>query len=251
MHIYAYNNGSASAKALSERLNVKRAKHEGKRLKTDVLINWGASKIDRDIAYDRILNHPDAVTVACNKLSTFQVLKANDVNIPEFTSDKAVVEQWLNAGETVFARTKLNAHSGDGIVAIDPDVRGAIPEAKLYVKYIRKTEEYRFHVTKDYAFFIQRKARNKDIPDEKVNWQIRNHGNGFIYAHQDVNPKLLSLRDAERLAVRSLNAVGLDFGAVDIIYNSKEKKFYVLEINTACGLEGTTLDKYVEMFKEI
>jgi D-alanine-D-alanine ligase-like ATP-grasp enzyme len=41
----------------------------------------------------------------------------------------------------------------------------------------------------------------------------------------------------------------LDFGAVDVIWNEKEDKYYVLEVNTACGLEGTTLDKYVEQFR--
>ena len=47
-------------------------------------------------------------------------------------------------------------------------------------------------------------------------------------------------------------AIDLQFGAVDIIWNEKENKCYVLEINTAPGLVGTTLTKYTEAFtKEI
>ena len=47
-------------------------------------------------------------------------------------------------------------------------------------------------------------------------------------------------------------AVGLKIGAVDIIWNELENKCYVLEINTAPGLEGTTLVKYTEaILKEI
>jgi D-alanine-D-alanine ligase-like ATP-grasp enzyme len=49
------------------------------------------------------------------------------------------------------------------------------------------------------------------------------------------------------MAIKSL---GLDFGAIDMIYNERRNQYYVLEVNTACGLTGTTLDKYVEVFKE-
>ena len=43
----------------------------------------------------------------------------------------------------------------------------------------------------------------------------------------------------------AIKVLGLDFGAVDIIYNKQEDKWYVLEVNTAPGIYGTTLDKYV------
>ena len=45
-------------------------------------------------------------------------------------------------------------------------------------------------------------------------------------------------------AKRSVIEAGLDFGAVDVIYNVHHKKAYVLEVNTAPGLEGTTLEVY-------
>ena len=41
-------------------------------------------------------------------------------------------------------------------------------------------------------------------------------------------------------------AVGLKFGAVDLIWNELENKSYVLEINTAPGLTGATLEKYAQ-----
>jgi D-alanine-D-alanine ligase-like ATP-grasp enzyme len=46
----------------------------------------------------------------------------------------------------------------------------------------------------------------------------------------------------------AVNHLGLDFGAVDMIYNAKRNTYYVLEVNTACGLAGETLNKYVEVF---
>ena len=57
--------------------------------------------------------------------------------------------------------------------------------------------------------------------------------------------------DCEKQAVAAVVALGLDFGAVDVVYNVKEQKAYVLEVNSAPGLSGTTLDKYVEVFKDV
>jgi glutathione synthase/RimK-type ligase-like ATP-grasp enzyme len=42
-------------------------------------------------------------------------------------------------------------------------------------------------------------------------------------------------------------ALGLDFGAVDIIQDDGGN-FYVLEVNTAPGLEGQTIKSYAEGF---
>ena len=55
----------------------------------------------------------------------------------------------------------------------------------------------------------------------------------------------------DTIAVNAVKALGLDFGAVDIIYNEKENQYYVLEVNTAPGLEGTTLIKYAERFSKL
>ena len=102
------------------------------------------------------------------------------------------------------------------------------------------------HVWMGEVFFAQRKARRLDTPDEEVNWQVRNHENGFIFANQNIElPD--GVADA---SVRAVEALGLHFGAVDIAYH-QENGFRVLEVNTAPGLSGTTLDKYVEKINSL
>lgn len=244
MKLYPYNQGSKSAKALAQALGIKRIKHEGKPLQVrGGLINWGSSGFVRNIAHDGVFNSPDCVAVAVNKLQAFKALDGH-VSIPEWTESPVEASKWLAEGVTVIARTKLTGHSGEGIIIVEEE--GEIPPAPLYVKYISKTEEHRLHVFRNNVFFIQQKKRNKDIPDDKVNWKVRNHGNGFIYAHKDVDVP----EKAKVQAIIAIKTLGLDFGAVDMVYNKKQDKFYVLEVNTACGLEGTTLEKYVEVFKE-
>lgn len=138
----------------------------------------------------------------------------------------------------------INGHSGAGIViASSPE---EIVDAPLYVEYIPKKEEYRVHVFKGQVIHSSRKARKKDVPDEEVNWKVRNHKNGFIFQHENFElPEECVVKAKEAVAL-----CGLDFGAVDIIWNDKQQKAYVLEINTAPGLEGKTLEAYANAFKE-
>lgn len=247
MKLYAYKQGSASAKALAEALGIKRIKHEGKKLVFGgTLINWGASHFKRDMEGFDILNHENAVARASNKLETFKALTAAGVSVPDWTVDQKQAAQWVIDGFDVVVRETLNGHSGEGITIVKATVgEFGMPRAPLYTKYIPKTQEYRIHVFQGDAFFVQRKARKMDVPDDQVNWQVRNLAGGFIFANKDVE-----VDDVARVeACNAVAALGLDFGAVDII-RGVDKRWYVLEVNTACGLEGTTLEKYVAKFEQ-
>lgn len=151
----------------------------------------------------------------------------------------------LKSGKkTVVCRTILNGHSGAGIVLASKIEE--LVDAPLYVEYIPKSEEYRVHVFNGQVIHSSRKARKKEVPDEKINWKIRNHNNGFIFQHENFE---LPAQAAEH-ALNTVAALGLDFGAVDVIWNDKQQKAYVLEINTAPGIEGVTLSKYVEAIQK-
>jgi D-alanine-D-alanine ligase-like ATP-grasp enzyme len=139
------------------------------------------------------------------------------------------------------ARTVLQGHSGEGIVVCSPEDETDLPRAPLYTQYIKKKEEYRLHVFEGTIITRQRKARKTAVADEDVNWKVRNVAGGFIFAR---NQEHAIPACVEQAALDSILAVGLDFGAVDIIYNAHSQQCYVLEINTACGLEGTTLTEY-------
>lgn len=259
MLLYAYKEGSQGAKALSQGLGIKRIKHEGSRFKghaRKTVINWGCSQLPLEVVKCHVLNLPEAVAVASNKLSFFKRMELFNVqqgvgegdhpeprvNIPDWCTEPDGVKE---LGGTVVARQKLSGHSGEGIVILNEG--DAVVPAPLYVKYIPKKDEYRIHVLSGEVVDIQRKARDREVADENVNWQVRNHANGFNFIRGDVNPPPSVLEQA----VLAVKACGLDFGAVDIIWNDKQKKAYVLEINTAPGLTGTTLDGYVERFKVI
>lgn len=245
--IYPYNNGSASAKALAEKLGIKRLKKQGKDIHVrGSIINWGCSFLDRNLTYEgEFLNHPDAVAKAANKLETFKALDGK-VGIPKWTTLALEASKWVQKeGKSVVSRLTLTGHSGEGIVITNPDDPEDVPDAPIYTQYIKKKEEYRVHVFQGKVIFQQRKARKHGVEDDKVNWQVRNLAGGFIFANKDVNIPAEGLQQA----VKAVDLLGLDFGAVDLMLGV-DKQFYVLEVNTACGLQGSTLDAYVDAFKE-
>jgi glutathione synthase/RimK-type ligase-like ATP-grasp enzyme len=245
MKLYPYTAGSQSAKDLAAALGIKRLHREGEEfnLKGQTVINWGCSVLKRSLVGGSFLNKPEAIAIAANKLKAFKAMHGH-VGIPLFTESREEAIEWQQLGHIVVVRHLLSGHSGEGIELVATEAV-QMPEAPLYTCYVKKKEEYRIHVNGGVAFFVQRKARNKEIPDEKVNWQVRNHGNGFIFAHQDVDAPDV----AKEQAIMAVKAIGLDFGAVDIIQNTVTKAWVVLEVNTACGLTGGTLKKYVEQFK--
>jgi len=249
--IYPYKNGSASAKALADALSCRVVKREGKEVIADAIINWGSSSVVRSTRSKVFLNLPENIGKAANKLHTFGVLSdVKDtilpIKLPVYTTqpDEEFINSSFERGGIV-VRHILTGHSGNGIQMVDNPDQLPLPKAPLYVQYIKRREEYRVHVFKGQAFFVQRKARKMDVPDERVNWKIRNLAGGFIYASEGVTlpPEVLEA------CGKIMELLGVDFGAIDLLYSSS-KEYYFLEVNTAPGLAGTTLEKYSEKFTE-
>jgi glutathione synthase/RimK-type ligase-like ATP-grasp enzyme len=137
----------------------------------------------------------------------------------------------------------LNGHSGRGIVvAATPD---GLVQAPLYVEYVPKQDEYRIHVFNNEVIATQRKARRHDV--ENPNWKIRNHANGFVFARDGVVAPPLVLEQS----IMAVAALGLDFGGVDVVFNRNRNMAYVLEVNSACGLEGQTVNDYANALQRI
>lgn len=250
MNIYPYNPRSHSARMLSKALG-QRIKHKGSHFKGStkkVVINWGANEIKNEEVYKcTIINMPEQVEDAANKLTFFESMDGSNLT-PDYFTTKDDAAKWLKGKKqcAVVCRTMLRGHSGNGIV-IAKKV-GELVEAPLYVKYIKKEDEYRVHVMGGKVIDIQRKARRRDVLDEDVDWEVRVHHNGFIYAREGLAEKTY-IEVLENAAKETVLTMELDFGAVDILWNAKGKRCYVLEVNTAPGLEGTTLERYVTEFK--
>jgi glutathione synthase/RimK-type ligase-like ATP-grasp enzyme len=251
--ILPYKQGSRSARALADALNGRVLKLEGTRYRRQfrdhIVVNWGNNNPRTDLT---MLNA--RVEHATNKLSFFQRLEGQDLTPAFWVRQEDIPDEAF----PVVCRTVLNGHSGAGIVMADS--REQLVPAPLYVKYVKKLEEYRIHVGREIRgpveedgfqpirFTIiseQRKVRDRDR--EVTDWRIRNHGNGFVFQRNGIQ-----VPDAVRdSAVRCIERLDIDFGAVDVIWNERSQRAYVLEVNTAPGLEGQTIQDYAQFFRSL
>lgn len=208
------------------------------------IINWGNSRqCVWQVQPAKVVNDFARVALASNKLSCFNQLKDKpDVCIPEFTTSRDVAASWIRDGIVAVARTVLNGHSGAGIVLCDS--ADSLVDAPLYVQYVKKVKEFRVHVAFGSVIDVQEKRQRKTDNDIKPDFKVRNASTGWVYCREDITEPA-GLRELGLAVVREL---GLDFGAVDIIWNQKHNKCVCLEVNTAPGLEGSTVTAYANAF---
>lgn len=249
-YIYPYNIGSGAARALAKALGTLCVREAGafRPNKSHVVINWGNPRTPKWPAVTcKWLNAPyPEFQHAQNKLSTFRIFEQHKVACPEWTTDRKVAESWIANGLTVVARRLLNSHSGNGM-SVSTAI-AALPSAPLYVKYKKKKKEFRVHVfNKEVIDVQQKRLANGAAHAEGHNEYIRSHANGWIFARENITEP----KELRSLAIEATTALGLDFGAVDIIWNEKENKCFCLEVNTAPGLEGQTLTSYVNAIKKL
>jgi hypothetical protein len=242
--ILPYKMGSHSAKALAQNLGALRVYPDRnyKPKPNHLIINYGYGKpaewMLTPYQCAKFLNWTCSVADATNKISAFGLLKEEEVSIPEYTTDKEVAQSWDGI---VVCRTLVSSQEGRGIViATNPD---EIVDAPLYTKHVRHEHEFRVHVFKGSVIdFTQKKKRSTG---EEANPYVRNSAGNWVFCREGV----ILPDDVAKQAVDAVKALGLDFGAVDVAYREREDKAFVLEVNTAPGLEGTTLERYTQAFK--
>jgi Inositol 1,3,4-trisphosphate 5/6-kinase ATP-grasp domain len=253
IYLKPYSIDSQSAKLLSEETGWKRLRSEGSRFiggPNKVIINYGKSETSEQTCRCKIVNSYEDVSVCSNKKLFFERIFANSAAapfIPPFTSSFDTAKEWMLNKAIVVARATLSGHSAEGLSIMQPDdISSWSTGCPLYTRYIPKKDEYRVHIVGGEIIDVQRKAlKPVEGPENaqerpQVNWRVRNLANGFVYARQDV-----ALPEAVKVAALAVaNVSGLDFGAYDVIYNKKDDKAYVLEVNTAPGLAGTTVKNY-------
>lgn len=269
----ASNSGAIIADGLTSRLNkrVLRVSPDSPTFNSrqgDIYVNWGRSSSPRWLVNsDRIINQWNAVATASNKRATFTILSERDdlgLHIPTYTSHSDIAKLWFrdNRNLIVVGRTTLNGHSGQGVVLFNnaqeiDDYQG--DRILLYVRYVKKSHEFRIHVGSVYkeegeleytVFDAQEKRRAQGIEDRTdIQARIRSHANGWNFCRENLPIDLITR--AGEYAKEAIETLGLHFGAVDIIYNTRADFFYILEVNTAVGLEGETRDNYVEMLSNL
>lgn len=251
-YLYSYNQNSQGGRALADALGIRRLRHEGSTFRGNpnkTVINWGASALPANITGSPVINRPEQVAIASDKLRFFTAMPGErGPRIPEFTTDTQTALGWIEAGETVCIRRILRGSGAAGLVIVSRANLEDFVQAPLYTKYVQKRDEYRVHIVRGRVIDTQRKALRNDIDRDEANWQIRNLENGFVFARNEGREVPADVITQAQLA---MDSCGLDFGAVDVLYRERDQSAWILEVNTAPGLMNTTLANYAAALREL
>lgn len=209
-----YGKKTPSIKALASRL-----------ADVDVKIRWGGPQV------------PGALNGDCyvmNKLEQLVDFTEKDIPVPEFTEDVEVASKWIRERHPAFGR-KLNHSQGRDIqIVVGADLRWM--NSDFWTKFVKSVGEWRFHIFNGKSI-----ARGKKVCETPMEAYapIRTRAFGYRLVHNVEPPKGL-----RTLAKRAVEAVGYDFGAVDVL-ELADGSGVVLEVNSRPGLKDPyTLDKY-------
>ena len=208
------------------------------------VINWGRSDLPNQHEVRRIIvNKPEAIRFASDKIKFLSLMEERGLHAPRMLTDEECMSL-LQDGKKVLVR-EPRGFGGRGITVVrSPDAFNGIPRGKFAVRFFPKESEFRVHVWRGEAIGLTQKRARRDTERSETDRLIWNHGNGWIHCREDVvEPD--GIRD---LAIASVRATGLDFGAVDLMLN-KDGVLRVLEVNTAPGVDGQIAEAYVQAIR--
>lgn len=202
-----------------------------------IIINWGVSIWPQSwIINDETIwiNAPFAVGYSSNKIHMLQGFDTYDVPTVYWEIHK---ESVVWPGDTI-VRHQIKGHSGDGIEIINEGDN--LPDAPLYTKLEKFEVEQRYFVVGNRVVDVVQKKRMGKAKREalgiKLHPTIKSRKHGWIFAHNDIIPPTQECINA---AINAMEAVGLNFGVVDIAFNDSSNPV-VIETNSAPGLRSKT-----------
>lgn len=195
-------------------------------------INWGRASANTKL-------NPD-ISNATNKRVMREIFAEHGVPMPKLyplcLEIHPTIPDWVKLDGEVIGRPDFHTKGrGYWKCSTVGDVRKAIigtrkkKPATHFMEFIDAPREYRVHIFKGKSIRISEKA----------------HTAFHEYTTVKPNHDVTHVRNAAKQAV---NALGLDFGAVDILANDEQA--WVLEVNTAPGIGGSMPKLYAETFKK-
>lgn len=177
-----------------------------------------------------------------DKLEQYKWFAQHELPALLFTTELNVAKGYVENGHTVVGRKLLNSSCGAGIELYEkPD---EVQPCPVYTVYRKKKREFRVHVFRDKVVEVLEKKARKEWTGPR-NTKIRNLENGYVFCLCDDEPQ--GLRD---LALKAAPVVHSDFRGVDVGFNEKNNELFVIEVNSAPGIEGSNVDKYVSAILE-
>lgn len=248
---------------------------------------WG-TKTDKAVGLlnKQVFNHPDNIRTNRNKFQALEAFAKGKCNVAPFTADLALAG---NGDYTYPLVARTNFHQGGAgfwLCLTKSHVQQAKIEGAQYIQqYIDIKDEYRLHVVDGKVVYAVKKtqrdnhkeafvahwlehvenyaAKKEAVLDKAtvdiilgrmarkfatgVDMIVRSNTRGWKFSKITLDKLDKGLADE---AVKALKAINFDYGAVDCCITTDNKP-YVIECNSGPGLEGSSLDAWVDALKKL
>lgn len=211
----------------------------------DIVIRWGSRRRIRS-PRDTVLNPRRKIRQNTDKRNALDVLDNAGVPVPAYTDSASDVDL-EDAPLTYPVLGRATQHSQGSDINLILQARDLeLTSNDFFVDYVPTQMEYRVQVFDGEIV----KVHEKRLETEAANSgdytpYIRNHQKRWVFVNERG-----STPDAVRdYAIDAVDALDLDFGAVDIIH-AETGGVYVLEVNTAPTLDENNLRRYGQTIQD-
>ena len=219
----------------------------------DTIINLGVT--DELKFNGRILNPREMVRASSNKKKARRIFSESNVSAPKLVPRGVDVKE---SDLPVIGRTSYHSKGkGFWFCKTLREVRRAVDRgATHFLEFIPRTREYRVHTfIKSKYLEVPREERTSDhFVSIKISEKVwtgsgtpdplapqKNHDFGWTFLGQQ-NRRAEELDVVRHSAKQAIAALGMDFGAVDVMYRLRNKRPYVLEVNSTPSLSDDSAD---------
>jgi len=236
----AYSNRSCvTGKELREALEAIR-KSTNRKAKCDLFLRWGNTQEFDRTRFRKELNKLEAVLRTTNKLTMLQTLLTAGVSLIAFSNDVALIEEFKDREGNLYIRNKL------GVVRYGNDYDAT--RDLYFSRPVRfKRREYRVHVFNGKVIGAYEKVPL--VPGSENRPKLFK-SDTCKFVRVNVGGENTRLVEADyNTCIQAVNALGLDFGGVDLV-RDKNGQTFVLEVNSAPGLNTHMREKYIAAINE-
>lgn len=205
----------------------------------DYLIRWGSRRSVSFRPRREVLNSMSAQENNTDKFAALQQLDSAGVPVPDYTRDRDEIRNTF--GYPALGRADDHTRGQDINLIMQWRDAYLTSNNDHFVEYIPTEYEYRMHVIDGEVVKVHEKRLRSEADNHPF---IRNHETGWIFMEPRDEPP------ADQVAIDAVGALGLDFGAVDIIKEEGTGDAYVLEVNTAPSLDEANLERYGDHFAD-
>lgn len=206
----------------------------------EFLIRWGQSSDEMfEGQFDKVINSSASISNAADKMFALETIRETGIQVPDFDTDpEALIER---VGYPIMGRRRTHARGTD--IKLILQRKDYYYPSHHYTEYIPTAREFRIHVVAGEVIRVQ--GKYMDEPSKKVA-HIRNYATGYRFRA----PRRRLRQDRLDAAIKSVECLGLDFGAVDLIV-ADNGEAYVLEVNTAPSCSPLTLGAYAHALQKL